>query len=323
MNAPIQTGRPWIGGSDVAAIVGVSKWRTPVGLYYEKRAAVLGEAPPADEDATGVKARGKFYEPMAREGFLEVLRAEGFEFRVEHTNARYLDAACPWMSAEIDFELVVDGLGQCNGEIKTADPWTMKNWGEAGSDEVPNYYAAQAQWGMMLTSADVCLFGVAFGFNIVPYVVRRDQQVIDWLRAAAVQFWEQHVLTGTPPAPLISADLERLWPRETGKDALVVADDRVAALALRHRALRSQVRAAEDEMESLEFEIQRFMGEAAILAVGPEQVPLFTWTQQSGKYLDQEALKADCPSIVKQHQATWTRRVFRAKDVRDLKGVVA
>ena len=116
--------RKGIGGSDIAAIMGLSPFRTPFQVYQEKRREVV---PWQGNETTDW---GKRMEPAIRQWYSDQTgRAVRVPDRII-THSRY-----PFMLASIDgfTDDPLRGL-----EIKTAR--SAKGWGEPGSNEIPDYY---------------------------------------------------------------------------------------------------------------------------------------------------------------------------------------
>ena len=65
----------FLGGSDAAAVIGVSPWATPVELWLER----TGQRPRQEPDAAAAKrfARGHKLEPFIREMVIDKLREIG------------------------------------------------------------------------------------------------------------------------------------------------------------------------------------------------------------------------------------------------------
>ncbi len=310
--------RDFMGGSDCAAALGLSPWKTPVALYYEKRRALEG-LPPEDTE-TPVKARGKRWEAVALEMLVEALLERGVRAAVGETNVRRLDSEHPWMRAEIDAVLGTDDDRPWNAEIKTVSPFNAREWGDPESDEIPTHYAAQVQWGLMVTGRQTCVVGALFGADVMkPYVVERDEEVIAWLRQGAIDFWNNHVLAKVPPQPLKATDMALLYP--AARDTIVTADDALTGTVMRYRALQAEIKARQAEADWLEFQVMQAMGDASVLSVGGEPKPAFTWREESGPFLDQAKLKAQFPEAHKACMTKWSKRVLRYKPF-DAKGVM-
>lgn len=301
--------RGFLGGSDVAAALGLSPWKTPVALYHEKLAALAGEAT-QDSDSLA-KRRGKRWEAVALEMLLDSLSEREIHANVVETNIRYSMLDTPWMSAEVDAVLRVGGA-DWNVEIKTVSPFAGRDWGDPESDEIPTHYAAQVQWGLMVTGRQTCVVGALFGADVMkPYLVERDEEVIAWLRQGAIDFWNNHVLAGVPPQPKTLADVLALHPRGTG--TILHADERLTSLALTYRQAHAELKAREAEIDRLEFEIANAMRDATVLTLDEKAKPVFVFKPEEGPYLDQAKLKAEFPEAHKACMTKWQKRVLRYK----------
>lgn len=203
----------FLGGSDVAAILGVSPWRNRVDLWADK-------ITPRVEDTTNVaaKRRGHRLEPY----ILDMIREEhGLE--IIRANERYIDVAIPFLAAEIDAEYS-DGDQAQNIEIKTVHPFKAKEWGDIGTDSLPLHYIAQVQHGLGVTGRDICKVFALIGDELKPYTVTRDDELIRVMREQCVEFWNRYVVPKMQPpidyeAKNVLDTLKRLYP---GTDGTVI-----------------------------------------------------------------------------------------------------
>lgn len=215
MNAVTEIAKPdrttFVGGSDVAAILGVSPWRNIVDLWMDK---VL----PAEENGqnAAAKRRGSRLEPY----ILDMIREE-HGLQIVAANERYTDQQQPFLACEIDAEYA-DGAGQRqNIEIKTVHPFKAKEWGDIETDQLPLHYVAQVQHGLGITGRDVCRVFALIGDDLKPYVIERDDELIELMREKAVSFWNDFVLPKIQP-PMdyehkdILETLKRLYPGTDG-----------------------------------------------------------------------------------------------------------
>lgn len=117
-----------------------------------------------------------------------------------------------------------------SGEIGSAPPiggvdfkttGRRHDYGEPGTDEVPEWVHTQADWYMGLTGTEwwdiaVLFFSPRREFAI--YHIKRDQQLIDNLIEAGKDFWENHVVPQIPPpldaTPASKRLLEYLYPAD-------------------------------------------------------------------------------------------------------------
>lgn len=296
--APVVDRRKFLGGSDVAAILGISPWRTALDVYMDKVQPREESHDPARQRAL---SRGKRMEPYV----VDLLRDEAGLVIVAR-GARHIDSEVPFLAAEIDAEAE---SGE-NIEIKTVSPFKAREWGEQQTDEIPVHYTAQVQHGLMVTGRRLCVLGVLIGaddFRV--YRVERDDETIAAMREREIAFWREHVERGIPPNPTTVADIRTLYGRDAGT-AIEASEDVLRALN-DYRNLSDQAKAFAAQAEAAKEAIQLFMADAAILTVGGK--PAATWKSQSASRFDQSAFKAVHPDLYEQFKATSESRVFRIK----------
>lgn len=221
MSGPVDR-RGFIGGSDIAAILGLSPWKDALGLYLEKRGEI--ESP---EIETRVLRRGKILEPA-----IGALYAAEHEVELKDGITLTMPSA-PHFRAQVD-ALEYDEDGRLIPvEIKSASEFTRGKWGPSGSDDAPTYYCAQLHWQLLATGAPfgriVALLGAD---DLRVYTIERDEAVGKYLLERAAEFW-QRVQEGRPPEidfehPATGETLGRLFanPRAT---EIVQADDALRA----------------------------------------------------------------------------------------------
>lgn len=287
--------RRFIGGSDVAAILGISPWRTPLDVYLEK---VDPRPEPTDPQRQRVLERGKRLEPYV----LDML-AEETGLVVVARNQRYIDPEHAFLAAEIDAEAET---GE-NIEIKTVSPFKAHEWGAEDSDEIPVWYTAQAMHGLMVTGREVCVFGVLIGADeFRTYRVERDDEVITALRERLVEFWAR-VQRREPPEPTTAADVLALFDKDTGR--AVEASAEIIQAYNELRAVETEAKALKARADALKEQIQLYMRDAAVLTIDGRQV--CTWKSQSCRRFDQRAFQAAHPELFETFKRATETRVFR------------
>lgn len=112
--------RTYIGGSDAAAILGVSPWQTRYQLWA-KKTGLITEAP--DPEKEKIFARGKRLEPVVLQMF-----EDETGFVVDHRNRRFQDSEFPILAAEIDGETSDENI-----DAKTVQPFSRHLWGDPGA----------------------------------------------------------------------------------------------------------------------------------------------------------------------------------------------
>lgn len=246
--------RKFLGGSDMAAVLSVSPWKTPYMVWLEKTGQHVEEIDPVRQKYF---RRGKLMEPVV----IQMVREEhGLE--IISTNQRYTDKLLPFLSCEIDFEWM-DLNGPENADVKTANPRMARYWGEQGSDEIPVYYTVQFLFGQMIRERNRTLCAALIGSDdLRVYRTERDEPMITYIREKAEQFWEL-VETRTAPPMTSIEDVNLAWPKDSGR--VLVATDEIAEMIERHRLLRKSIGGDEAKAELLELDIFKFMGDSTEL----------------------------------------------------------
>ncbi len=305
MNAPIPVGEldraTYIGGSDVAAILGVSPWTTPFMLYQKKTGAHVEELTPSKRR---ILARGARWEPIVLEMMVDELTDRGHDVQVIAVNQRYQDPELPFLAAEIDAELIVDGE-PVNGEMKTAGYFASGAWGDYDSDEVPIYYLAQVQHGLMIQPRRRTVVAAVTGFDERPMIrwVDRDDETIAAIRAREIEFW-QRIQSGEAPDPVTPEDVKWLYPKDSGKT--LEADDRLLEDVQHLSILKGDAKRMESRIELVTTRIKARMGAASAL-LGPNGKPIATWkTNKDGTETDWKAVAAEAGATPEQIAAHTT-----------------
>lgn len=314
----------FIGGSDVAAILGLSNWATPLTVW-EKKTGRFFEPP--DPKKMKLFERGKRWEQPAFEMLLDALRDRGHEVIEVNKNRRYQDGEFSFLRCEIDREVILDGE-YCNVEIKTVHPFAAKEWGDSEdengqiTDQVPIYYATQAMFGLGVTGLGRCIVGCLIGADLCqPYFVDRDEESIAEIRAACVRFWFENIVADRAPDPINMGDIKRLMYSVNGRPAEL---DDEAFVAWQNLALvRSQIRSLEAQKEEFEFRvadcIRRFWGLEEVTVendnaeVRYQGMKVGTWKKQTSHFVDSDLLRLKYPKIRDEVDKPVTFRVFRAK----------
>ena len=195
-------GRTGIGASEAAAVCGISKWQTPIGLWELKTGRKKAKDMSKNESvAFGVRA-----EPHLRGLFM----AEHPQYELDYRAFDILyQEDRPWLTATLDGELVDKATGECGIlEIKTAQCSSKEDWA-VWKDRIPTHYYTQINHQFLATGAEFAyLFALLTGLDgnssVRTYYFTADDCADDmaWLLNKEEAFWK-HVQDGTmPPAVL-------------------------------------------------------------------------------------------------------------------------
>jgi|SRR6188768_2173632 len=249
----------YIGGSDAAAILGVSPWKSERQLYDEKIGEYQEKVTPAKQK---IFNRGKRLEPIVCEMLIDELQDRGHDVNIIGRNNRYIDPEYSYMAAEIDLELIVNGKVM-NAEIKTVHPFAAKHWGTEDTDEIPVHYVAQILHGQMVTGINQTVVAALIGADdLRVHFVNRDDDMITYIRDREIAFW-QRILDRNPPEPATAEDINRLYQIDSGTS--IEADNELLGWYEQLTSIRQEVEQREAQIEVLSTNIKRRMGETALL----------------------------------------------------------
>ncbi len=289
-----------LGGSDIGAVLGLSRHRSAVDVWMEKTGKEIGV-----RDSLPLRF-GQFAESfVASEYALATgLSLVTHEAVVIHPQYQYMHGHIDRFVLEVDAPLIAED-GRINAsrilECKTANPFGQSEWGEAGSDQVPLSYLVQCVWYMMLTNIDRTDLAVLFGnadFRI--YEITRDLELEQIVMEHAVCFWEDHVLKNIPPAATSESDYKTLFGKSTVSKS-VEAPAETCELIRKLKSLNEQVEQYEAEISQIKQSIMGQMQDAEVLTFHGQT--LATWkAPKSSLRLDAKRLTEEHPDLVHQYQ---------------------
>lgn len=282
----------YIGGSDIGAILGLSRYRSPLEVWMEKTGK-------GNKKIDSLPLRfGSFAEAFVAS---EYSRATGFE--LQHDESIFIHPEHSFMSAHID-RFVLEGKGVTPSRIlecKTANPFCASEWGEVGSDEVPMSYLCQCIWYMAITGIEYCDLAALFGnsdFRI--YEITRDQALEEMVIGKATAFWNDYVLKDVPPPVQSIADCQTLFSKGN-PDQSVEANAEIVELTRRLQHLNSEIEVREEEISSIKQTLMSQMGKAELLTY--QGKTLATWKAPKPSFrLDSKQLEIDHPELANSYK---------------------
>jgi putative phage-type endonuclease len=248
--------RRGIGGSDVAAIFGISPFRTARDIYFDK----LGINPAWEE--------GDNWVPLKIGHLLEDLVAEIFHektgYPVFKANKIFQHPNCPFMLANVDYFARLPGGEAALVEIKTTSIFAKGHWFRDGMETVPPYYESQGRHYMYVTGLDRIFFCcLLLGSNeAIIRELRRDAAYEDEMAYLERNFWENHVQARIPPPYTEDGDLilestkRYLGPADKSAPALTF-DTATAAKVRQYLDLKDAKENSETYVKQLKNEMDR------------------------------------------------------------------
>jgi putative phage-type endonuclease len=292
----------YLGGTDIAAILGLSRYKTPLQVWLEKTGR---EAP---QPLTSIAARhGTFCEDFVLELYAEA-------------SGNLVDSCEPAVDPEHTF-LVGHPDGRVCDELiveaKTTNDHafrSMRNtngtpaWGEPGTDQIPTAYRAQVIHYMGLTGAAACDVAVLVGGrDLLLYRVEHDEALYRAIRGKAIAWWQAHVVADVAPEIVAEEDLAIAFPTDDGDMVDAEPDD--LELLEQYRQAKADADAAAERIAAIKLAMQKRLGSHSGLRYDGR--PVVTWKEQTRKQIDAAALRKAAPDIAAAVTKETTTRVFR------------
>ena len=249
--------RKGLGGSDAAAVLNISPFRTARDLYYDKLGVVT-----ADDQANWVALEvGNLLEPLVARIFAKKTGLKIYQRKCMFQHPQY-----PWMLADLDYLVELPDGTTAILEIKTTNYNAKDKWWYNGEEIVPVYYETQGRHYMAVMNLNRVYYCCLYGNNEDEAIIRRiDRDMTYELELIALEqdFWENNVLTRLPPpyleddGDLILESLQRaLGPAD--KDAPPVSLNKAqSARVTRFLELQEEKGRRDADAKAVEAEMKR------------------------------------------------------------------
>lgn len=280
-----------IGGSMVAAVLGLNKYTTPYQAWEILTGRRIVENNPAMQRG---RVAERFIAALSEERGFKIIREQvklehdGFASATIDATAEYNDRLC-----------IVEFKSAAN--IRSAD-------------DIPVPYLLQVQWYMGLwnlinsdRSIDTAYINIVDGwFNFNSYAVLFNQQLFEQLLEKVRLFHEKYILTDTPP-PMQDSDklaiLNALEPL-----GVIELPEEIENTIEELESIKEQLKALESKKEELENKIKLALYDKE-QGVGNKYS--VTFKKQSRESIDAKNLKIKHPEIYQSFVKTTEFRVLR------------
>lgn len=291
----LQARKTGLGGSDIAAILGLENFTSALEVFYDK----------TSDYSRDLGARGHF---MEWGNILEpvILKQWADERGLSYTTSKFLvqSDTLPFLISSPD-SFILKGEPIEGAEIKNVR--SDYNW-----DPYPERIYAQIQHYLLVTGLPLWhLVALVAGNKLIHHEILPDKEFQGRIALAAEKFWTEHVLTGIPPEPdgseSASKALSAHWTETTPESPVELEE----GLWSDYREVCNDLKVCELTRDQLEQKIKAQMEDKEAAVVDGETVA--TWKLQTRKSLDIKRLRQDNPSMAEKYQKVSTNRVFRPK----------
>lgn len=290
-----------IGGSDIAAIFGISEYNTALDIFLEK----ISTEEPEEETPNQYIEWGNRHEPTIVTKFEEVM-----EVKCQTGMDTYIHPEFPYMRANIDARIDANTILEC----KTASHFSGKNWSPLGGDNIPEPYLLQCAYYAEIVGVSRVYIAVLIGGNDFRiYHYDRNPALGQIIVNKVQHFWENHVLPQIPPEPTDLKDAIKLW-RETESDDIKIAEDKTIELINELNQLKHQQDALNKIYDEKKLELCGVLQTSTQLNDNNGTV-LATWKSQATNRFDSSRFKADQPDLYQQYIKPTQSRVLRIREL--------
>lgn len=279
--------KSYIGGSDIGAIIGCNPYKTIIDVYLEKTSTE-----PVIEPENEAIYWGNVLERLVFEKYLKNTKRH----EVVYHNQTFKHKDYDFLGANLDFLVNDNDKQKIIIECKTAGARMSGQWGEEGTDDIPDSYLCQVAWYSAITGIPRVDIAVLIGgqdFRI--YTYKKNPQFEADLIINAVNFWNNHVLKRIAPVPYNENEANILYTKSQLQK--VEADKKVFESYKNLKALTKQVKDIEAKMTEEKYIIKEFMKNNEAL-IDEEQTELITWKcSKTSKIFDTKSFQKDQPEL--------------------------
>lgn len=289
-----------IGGSDVGAIMGVNRWKSPFEIYVDKT-----------EDITEVKESGELSywgntleEVVAREFSIRTGK------RVRKDNRQLVHKTHKFMMGNIDRRIVGENaLLECT----TVNAFRAKEW---DGEEIPPSYILQCQHYMEVMGSDNCYIAALIGGQKFIYKkIERDDELISMIVEAEKDFWINHVEKRIPPK-LDGSEAASKYLSKTFKNIDKSLEVNLKAEYMNkineYLNIKNQMKNLDEALKTIENNLKNELGNAEKGIVEKFQV---IWKGITSNRIDSKVLKEKYPEVYKEVCKQSISRRFEIKTV--------
>jgi len=289
----------YLGGGDCAAVLGMSRFSTPLTVWAEKTGNII---PEDISEKLRVKLGNKLEATVAD------LFTEETGKILHRKNETIYHPTYKFLAANIDRRVVGERAGF---EAKTTGSYSYRDW--EGADEIPMEYLLQCIHYLAVTGWDkwyiACLIG---NQKFVWKEIKREEKVINDLIKKEVFFWREFVEKKVMPMQITRNDedvLSQLFPQAT-EGAVTELDDQANAICESLDSLKADKKVLEGEIEQQENTLRALLKDNES---GKSNNWLVSWKNQMDRRVNIDALKNEQQEIYNRYLVEKVKRVLRIK----------
>ena len=246
-----------IGASKSGSILGINPWKTAVDVYYEKVNKVT------DFPDNLNMWLGRELEPVIKKRFEE---ETGYKVRNDHK-----------IRVDSEFEFLTTNLdGMVVGEKVPVEYKALGRW----DGEIPDYYFSQVQHQIMVSESEYAYFVVLVLSSQKSFVIQkieRNDEFIGLMREEEVSFWNENVMSETPPDPETIDDAKKVYEESVQGSKITIDDANIINKINLLRETKAELKEQKALCDNLQKEIMQTMKENEVLVNQGTGHTMCTW----------------------------------------------
>ncbi|MCH8549761.1 MAG: YqaJ viral recombinase family protein [Balneolaceae bacterium] len=290
----------YIGGSDVAAILGESDYKTPFVVWLEKTGQIMSSVD------TPVTRFGNLFESVVRTHFCEAMKV-----KVSEPSAMFIHPDFPMLSGNVDGIIhSATRAGKGILEIKTTTTHRVSPYDIPSS--LPTEWTYQVQHYLGVTGYSYAYLQIFFRDTCEfadPILIERDEEMIQSNNHKLSNWWGKYVKAKAAPPLKDVQDLVLRYPDSCGDFR-----EASAMIAKKYRLLQSireRINGLNTLKSSVEFDLKEFCGESEGITIDGD--PVLTWRTSNRNSMDITTFRKDHPELYKKYLKSSQTRTFKLK----------
>jgi len=272
----------YLGGTDLAAICGLNPYKTALDVYLDKTSNDIAY------ETNAAMRWGTLLEDTIAKEYAEVT---GYDVEIEPNTIYH--PSMKFLGANID--RWADNKRRIL-ECKTASFLKAKEWGDLGTDQIPESYLIQNATYSAVCNIPVVDTAVLIGgqdFRI--YTYNRNKDLEDKIIKIGVNFWHNHIEKRIPPKCVSTRDTFNLFPQSNHHE--IVAESNILEKWEQLKSLKEEESRIQSTIEKLKTDIQEFMKDYDVLIDSQGNV-IATWKNTAPKsFFDVKKFKDEAKEL--------------------------
>lgn len=285
-----------IGSSEVATILGLNPWETPLQLWRRK----VGIDPPKPENFA-MKAGHYLEDAVSRfyadETGKEIIKASAGDWLIANTEK-------PFLRVSPDRTYWIPGRPKSDRNKGILECKTTQM--EIDRDNPPQHWFCQLQYQMGVAELEQgALAWLTMGRNFDYRDFTFDKEFYLWMVEEVEKFWTDNIMGGKEPDPVNVEDILLRNPRHT-PDKMIEADAEIIEACRQLKILKADAKDIDAQAKELEDKIKMYFGDAeAITAPGgtpAKPIVLATWkAAKSSRKFNEKEFAASEPDMYEKY----------------------